>query len=168
MQMYTNLSTEIIKIPKTGCSHNTIPFLLLFPQSPWQLATQINRPVVLSAGCPPGCGYTFLLLLKGDRLFYAKKKEAENRYDSSSPVLLRSDLMPVHPTKTRFLSDMPGLLHTGAMFSRDELKCSKQGDYMRTAYFSSPYPAGCVRCQFQASAMMCSTSLWTGRQPVTA
>ena len=30
MQMYTNLSTEIIKIPKTGCSHNTIPFLLLF------------------------------------------------------------------------------------------------------------------------------------------
>ncbi|MBT9844890.1 DUF3298 domain-containing protein [Barnesiella intestinihominis] len=31
MQMYTNLSTEIIKIPKTGCSHNTIPFLLLFP-----------------------------------------------------------------------------------------------------------------------------------------
>ena len=31
LRAYANVSTEIIKIPKTGCSHNTIPFLLLFP-----------------------------------------------------------------------------------------------------------------------------------------
>ena len=117
-------------------------------------------PVRLYRHVPP--------FFKDGPVFFCKKREAENHDDSSSPVLLCFVLMPVHPTKTRFLSDIPGLLHTGAMFSRDELKCSKQSDHKRTAYFSSPYPSGCVRCQFHASAMMCSTSLWTGRQPVTA
>ena len=51
--MYTNLSTEIIKIPKTGRSHNTIPFLLLFPCQAQQkvyfckkLISKLNRPLV--------------------------------------------------------------------------------------------------------------------------
>lgn len=144
------------------------PFFLQSPQSAWQQRAQINRPTVSSAVYQPDCTGMFLHSSKTDRSFSVKKREAENHDDSSSPVLLRFVLMPVHPTKTRFLSDMPGLLHTGAMFSRDELKCSKQGDHKRTAYFPSPYPSGCVRCQFHASAMMCSTSLWTGRQPVTA